>query len=101
MLRSFGRSQPGRYARHAGLAGAGASAAPVTAATRTVPLRMPGFRLAGGWLDVALCLALLGVALWVRLPYLLDVPGFTDETDEVRRAVLVARGQLLPLTDVD
>src|SRR5207249_4740551 len=35
------------------------------------------------------------------LPHLLDVPQFTDETEEVLRALAIARGGRLPLVDVD
>ena len=34
-----------------------------------------------------------------RLPNLQLIPPFTDETDDIYRALLTARGQLLPLTD--
>src|SRR5579884_1039111 len=53
------------------------------------------------WLDLALCLGLLALALWLRLPHLTEVPGFTDETEEIRRAVRLARGEGLPLVNVD
>jgi 4-amino-4-deoxy-L-arabinose transferase-like glycosyltransferase len=42
-------------------------------------------------------LVLLAVAL--RLPYLWDVPRFTDETDEVLLGLQIARGQRLPLVN--
>src|SRR5947207_2172605 len=47
--------------------------------------------------------ALLGVmgalALALRLPYHQLIPVFTDEVKDAYRALLAARGQLLPLTD--
>src|SRR5438874_5362894 len=50
-------------------------------------------------LDGGLLAALGLAALLVRLPNLQLIPAFTDETDDVYRAFLAARGQLLPLTD--
>ncbi len=53
------------------------------------------------WLDLALCLSLLAIALAIRLPNLVNVPLLTDETEEIRRAVRLARGEGLPLVNVD
>jgi 4-amino-4-deoxy-L-arabinose transferase-like glycosyltransferase len=66
-----------------------------------MPPALVGTRLAGRWLDPALALSLAVVAGWLRLGKLVEVPLITDETEEVRRALAVARGHLLPLTDVD
>jgi 4-amino-4-deoxy-L-arabinose transferase-like glycosyltransferase len=41
------------------------------------------------------------VAVGLRLWQLRDVPRLTDETDEVMRGLAIARGELLPLTNVD
>jgi 4-amino-4-deoxy-L-arabinose transferase-like glycosyltransferase len=41
------------------------------------------------------------VAIGLRLWQLRDVPRLTDETDEVMRGLAIARGELLPLTNVD
>ena len=46
-------------------------------------------------------LALLLLAFAVRLPYLWTIPRFTDETAEVALGLRVARGEILPLTNVD
>src|SRR5205807_27484 len=51
-------------------------------------------------LDIGACLVLLAVAAAIRLPYLLDVPVITNETEEIARALQVARGQILPLVNV-
>jgi 4-amino-4-deoxy-L-arabinose transferase-like glycosyltransferase len=46
--------------------------------------------------------ALAGLlALLVRVPYLSDVPRFTDELQEVLWSLAIARGEILPLTAVD
>lgn len=44
---------------------------------------------------------MVGVAFVVRLPYLLDVPRFTDELQEVLWALAIVRGEILPMTAVD
>jgi len=44
---------------------------------------------------------LLVVATAARLTALRDVPRLTDETDEVMRGFAIARGEILPLTNVD
>lgn len=54
-------------------------------------------RLAGA---ISLPMTIFTVALLLRLPYLMDVPGFTDEIVEVRIALNVLRGQR-PLIDVE
>lgn len=45
--------------------------------------------------------ALLGLALAMRWPYLLDWPAFTDETREVLLSLAVARGERWPWTGVN
>lgn len=55
------------------------------------------FRRAGA---VALPLALFAAALSFRLPYLMEVPGFTDESVEVRIGLSVLKGER-PLIDVE
>src|SRR3712207_4135526 len=40
-------------------------------------------------------------ALAVRLPYLWEIPRFTDETREAVIGLRLARGQAFPLTNVD
>lgn len=55
---------------------------------------------ARGWLLLAATLV-LAVGAAARLALLRDVPRLTDETDEVMRGLAVARGELLPLTNVD
>lgn len=59
-----------------------------------------------GWLSSRVGGALAGlgiglVAVALRLYELRDVPRLTDETDEVMQGLAVARGELLPLTNVD
>ena len=49
--------------------------------------------------EAALVIGLVVLAVAVRLPYLWDIPIFTDETDEVWLGLRVARGQALPLTN--
>jgi len=51
--------------------------------------------------DLAAVLAIFGVALAVRAPFLSDTPRYTDEMGEVLRAFDVYRGIGLPLTNVD
>lgn len=41
------------------------------------------------------------IAVGLRLWQLRDVPRLTDETDEVMQGLAIARGELLPLTNVD
>ena len=54
-----------------------------------------------GRLVVLLGLVVGLVALTTRLYELRDVPRLTDETDEVMLGLAIARGQTLPLTNVD
>lgn len=49
----------------------------------------------------ALVLALVGLALALRWPYLWLIPRFTDETLEVLHSVSIARGEQFPLTNYD
>lgn len=51
--------------------------------------------------DLALAAGLAVVAALLRLPYLWDVPRFTDELQEVLWALAIYRGEILPLTAVD
>ena len=39
------------------------------------------------------------MALALRFPHHQTIPGFSDETEDIYRAALTARGQLFPLTD--
>src|SRR5947208_15869975 len=52
-------------------------------------------------IDLALALGVTVAGLAVRLPYYQLIPVFTDETEEIYRGLLTARGQLAPLTNVD
>jgi hypothetical protein len=49
-------------------------------------------------LDLLISVGLLIVAIAVRLPYLTLIPQITDEGSEVRMAIEVYRGELLPIT---
>src|SRR6266705_3194345 len=51
--------------------------------------------------DLAIALPLTLIALAIRLPNYQLIPVFTDETEEIYRALLTARGQIMPLTNVD
>jgi glycosyltransferase AglD len=51
--------------------------------------------------DVPIIAALLVAAAAVRLPYLWDIPRFTDESNEGLKSLLVAHGRILPLTNID
>ncbi|HYU18434.1 MAG TPA: glycosyltransferase family 39 protein [Chloroflexota bacterium] len=51
--------------------------------------------------QVALVLGLVLAAAAVRWPAVHLVPPYTDETEEALRAWAIARGELLPLTNVD
>jgi len=44
---------------------------------------------------------ILVVALVLRLPYLWDVPRFTDELQEILWSLAIYRGEIMPLTAVD
>lgn len=48
-----------------------------------------------------LLVAMFGLALLLRWPYLHDVPRYTDELQEILWSLDIARGQMLPLTAVD
>jgi hypothetical protein len=52
-------------------------------------------------LDVALVIGMFVVAILRRLPMLIDVPSFTDETIEVQFGLQIYRGELFPLTNAD
>src|SRR5918912_1012336 len=66
-------------------------------------VRSPEIRSARpGWrADLAIATPLFLIALAIRLPNYQLIPVFTDETEEIYRALLAARGQLVPLTNVD
>ena len=51
--------------------------------------------------DATVVAGLLVLAAVVRAPYLWDVPRFTDEVNEAYRALQIAQGRALPLTNVD
>ncbi|HEY8601892.1 MAG TPA: glycosyltransferase family 39 protein [Thermomicrobiales bacterium] len=55
-------------------------------------------RLRPAEVEVLILLALFGLALLVRWPYLLRLPHFTDELGEVRWALSIWRGEQFPLT---
>lgn len=75
---------------------------------RPVPGRCPGLAvlfvsraMSEGRGELVLVLALLALGLLLRVPHFLDLPPFTDETEEAIRALAIARGELLPITNVD
>src|SRR6185436_2477663 len=51
--------------------------------------------------EATIVVGLLLAALLVRLPYLQQVPRFTDELQEVLWALAIYRGEIRPLTAVD
>ena len=51
--------------------------------------------------DIVLAVVLFLLALLLRLPYLHDVPRYTDEVREVQVALAIVRGESLPLTNWD
>ena len=53
------------------------------------------------WVQVALSLAIFGLALAVRLPNLMMVPAYTDESREVLWGLDIALGRHFPLTGID
>ncbi len=55
-------------------------------------------RLRPAEVEALILLALFGLALLVRWPYLLRLPHFTDEMGEVRWALSIWRGEQFPLT---
>ncbi len=67
---------------------------------RTIAERLDALR-DSRWGDVLLAVALFGVALAIRWPYLLRLPHFTDETVEIDWALRIWRGEILPLTASD
>jgi len=71
----------------------------VVAVSPVVSSRFWGNRLLES--EAVLAAGLVLSAAVVRAPYIWAIPRFTDETDEVIRALAVARGQLVPVTNVD
>ena len=63
-------------------------------ARRQSPVAQRALVVTGGALIAA-------VALAARVYQLRDVPRLTDETDEVMRGLAIARGEMLPLTNID
>lgn len=57
--------------------------------------------LSGTRLEVGAVLGLVLLAGLIRLPYLSDIPRYTDELQEVLWSLDIARGAILPLTAVD
>src|SRR5919202_1270590 len=55
--------------------------------------------LSSGASEAGFLLLVGGLSLALRLPNYQLIPVFTDETEDLRRALLTARGQLFPLTD--
>jgi glucose/arabinose dehydrogenase/4-amino-4-deoxy-L-arabinose transferase-like glycosyltransferase len=53
------------------------------------------------WGEVLLVAAIMALALAVRLPYLWDIPRFTDETAEARIGLRITNGEVLPLANRD
>lgn len=51
--------------------------------------------------EVGLALGLFLGALAIRLPYLMLMPSFSDETVEVLRSLKISQGALFPLTNAD
>src|SRR3954447_24902195 len=51
--------------------------------------------------DVLVVAVLLVAAAAVRLPYLWDIPRFTDESNEALKALVIAHGRIVPLTNID
>lgn len=54
-----------------------------------------------GFGDGLVIVVLLVVAAAVRVPYLWDIPRFTDEANEALKALVTAHGRILPLTNMD
>lgn len=69
-------------------------------AVTTVSPRQPARSVASLAEPLALA-AVSGLAVWVRWPYLWEIPRFTDELQEVLWSLAIARGEILPLTAVD
>jgi 4-amino-4-deoxy-L-arabinose transferase-like glycosyltransferase len=53
------------------------------------------------WRDGALLLAVMGLALAARLPYMMLIPRLGDEVYEALQALRIARGESMPLTGVN
>lgn len=51
--------------------------------------------------DALVVASLLLCAAAARWPYLWDIPRFTDESNEALKALVVAHGRMLPLTNID
>jgi hypothetical protein len=73
-----------------------ASAAPAEDRPRPTPLARPA-----ALVELALVGGLVLLAFALRWPRLWDVPVFTDEWDEIGVSLQIARGQALPLTNVN
>lgn len=50
-------------------------------------------------LELGLILALALLALALRLPHYDNIPGFSDETEDIYRGLLILQGRLFPLVD--
>jgi hypothetical protein len=74
----------------------------VEAASRVTPasVRAPG-RSSERVIDLGILLGVTLLAILVRLPYLSDVPRYTDEVQEASVALGIVRGLALPLTNHD
>src|SRR5215212_8898508 len=66
-----------------------------------MPFLVSRARFGGRSAELVVVAALLLIAVAVRLPYLWDIPRFTDETAEAEIGLQIARGQSLPLTNRD
>src|SRR5262245_55768924 len=79
----------------------GAAARPTSAAADPALSAGQRARLRAWALELGSLLGLGALAFALRFPNYQLIPAFTDEVDEIYRAVLTARGELLPLTNVD
>jgi glycosyltransferase AglD len=52
-------------------------------------------------MELVALMAVFALAVALRLPYLWEIPRFTDEVQEVLWSLSIARGEILPLTAVD
>lgn len=77
-----------------------ANTRPLAALPAREALSLTGMRavVAGEVADVFMAVV---VAVGVRVPYLWDIPRFTDESNEAYKSVLVLHGRILPLTNID
>jgi hypothetical protein len=66
-----------------------------------MPFLVRRVRVGGGRAELLVVAALLLIALAARLPYLWDIPRFTDETAEAEIALQIVRGESLPLASRD